>query len=70
MGGSGHFVLARWTNEDKTEIEMTAFKVTVMTMIVLINGLLGDYNDSSSKKETANLKLNYKSRNKIYYGEK
>ena len=30
MGDSGHFVLARWTNdEDKTEIEMTAFKVRV-----------------------------------------
>ena len=51
MGDSGHFVLARWTNEDKTEIEMTAFKVSVMTMILLINGLLGDYNDSSFKKQ-------------------
>ena len=31
MGDSGHFVLARWTNdEDKTEIEMTAFKVKVV----------------------------------------
>ena len=51
MGGSGHFVLARWTNEDKTEIEMTAFKVSVMTMILLNNGLLGDHNGSSSKKQ-------------------
>ena len=32
MGDSGHFVLARWTQEDKTEIEMTAFKVSMMTM--------------------------------------
>jgi len=27
MGDSGHFVLARWTGDEKTEIEMTAFKV-------------------------------------------
>lgn len=33
MGGSGHFVLARWTNEDKTDIEMTAFKVPLRRTI-------------------------------------
>ena len=30
MVDSGHFVLARWTTEDKNEIEMTAFKVTLI----------------------------------------
>ena len=33
MGDSGHFVLARWTGDEKTEIEMTAFKVNVVHMI-------------------------------------
>ena len=35
MGDSGHFVLARWTDDEKTEIEMTAFKVNVVHMIQL-----------------------------------
>ena len=39
MGDSGHFVLARWTQEDKTEIEMTAFKVSMMTMTAGENGI-------------------------------
>ena len=39
MGDSGHFVLARWTQEDNTEIEMTAFKVSMMTMTAGENGI-------------------------------
>ena len=33
---SGHFVLARWTDDAKTAMEITAFKVTSLLQLYLV----------------------------------